>query len=264
MKSEWCAHCNIDLDVDPCEIFLFCFLYFFFFFFFHTISGRLVFASLFPSYLYSCIQYFIRRYIINVLIVVAAESIYHLSKIQSHGVFRVYFHAQTYVSVCVSTFLFSIFLSFKSYSNYYNTYFSLLRCFLALRDTLLFIVIYNIVFHFTALRIFSSAQSLSLCVPSFSSLAHTPLTRRAHALPLYTLASTQRARAYTFKEIPILAGPTFSLSIFLVDVKPALTFRRASHTLHMHTRIHAYSLARSLTHSHTHTHTRAHKCIIGV
>lgn len=122
----------------------------------------------------------------------------------------------------------------------------------------LFIIIYNVVFHFTALRIFSFAQSLSLCVPSFSSLARIPLTRRAHALPLYTLASTQRARAYTFKEIPILAGPTFSLSIFLVDVKPALTFRRFRHTLHMHTRIHTYSLTRSLAHSLTHTHILAH------
>lgn len=230
----------------------------FFFSFPRTISGRLVFASLFPSYLYSCIRYFIRRYTINVLILVAAESI--ISSIQdpiSRCVSRVFPCADLCVSVCVSTF--SIFLSFKSYSNCYNTYFSLLRCFHPLRDTLLFMVIYNVDFHITALCIFSSSQSLSLCVPSFSSLAHIPLARRAHALPLYTLASTQRARAYTFKEIPMLAGPTFSLSIFLFDAKPALTFRRSPHTLRMHTNIHAYSLAHSHTHAHTHSHAGVYR-----
>ena len=85
-----------------------------------------------------------------------------------------------------------------------------------------------------------------------SLLSHTHAPRsRSPSLHARKYTTRARARAYTSKEIPILAGPTFSLSIFLFDVKPALTFRRFRPTLHMHTHIHTYLLAHTYTNSHT-------------
>ena len=131
------------------------------------------------------------------------------------------------------------------------------RCFVAsiLFATRIYLSLFITLFFTLPLSASSLPLNLYRSASRRSLLSHTFHSRAALTLSLSTRSQVHnaraRARSYTSKEIPIFAGPTFSSSIFLFDVKPALTFRRFCPTLHMHTHI--------LTRSHI--QKLAHKCI---